>query len=146
MKLALLADAGINTILDLTRDDDRLSAYAEPWEALGEVRGRPLKRLHHPIQDLGVTTPEGYDAILADIDAELAAGRPVYVHCWGGVGRTGTVVGLVHVARGADADAALDAIRAARQGTRKAHRPAPEMACQVEAIRQAATRRPRGRR
>ena len=146
VKLALLADAGINTILDLTRDDDRLSAYAEPWEALGEVRGRPLKRLHHPIQDLGVTTPEGYDAILADIDAELAAGRPVYVHCWGGVGRTGTVVGLVHVARGADADAALDAIRAARQGTRKAHRPAPEMACQVEAIRQAATRRPRGRR
>ncbi|MSR27507.1 MAG: hypothetical protein EXS06_10930, partial [Planctomycetaceae bacterium] len=44
-------------------------------------------------------SPEGYDAILADIDAELAAGRPVYVHCWGGVGRTGTVVGLVHVAR-----------------------------------------------
>ncbi len=146
VKLALLADAGIDTIIDLTRDDDRLSAYAEPWEALGKVRGRPLKRLHHPIRDLGVTTPEGYDAILADIDAELAAGRPIYVHCWGGVGRTGTVVGLVHVARGADADTALDAIRMARQGTRKAHRPAPEMACQVEAIRHAATRGPRGRR
>ena len=59
------------------------------------MRGRPLKRLHHPIRDLGVTTPEGYDAI-----------------------------------------------RAARQGTRKAHRPAPEMDCQVEAIRQAAKRGP----
>jgi G3E family GTPase len=45
-----------------------------------------------------------------------------------------------------DYDAALDAIRTARQGTRKAHRPAPEMACQVEAIRQAAARGPQRRR
>jgi protein-tyrosine phosphatase len=31
--------------------------------------------------------------ILDEIDAQLAAGRPVYVHCWGGKGRTGTVIG-----------------------------------------------------
>lgn len=47
---------------------------------------------------------------------------------------------------GADADAALVAIHAARQGTRKAHRPASEMECQVEAIRQVATRGPQRRR
>jgi ADP-ribosylglycohydrolase len=140
LKLALLADAGIATIVDLTRDDDQLASYGSHWESLGESRGRTLKRLHHPIRDLDVTTPERYDAILADIDAELAADRPVYVHCWGGVGRTGTVVGLVHVKRGADASAALEAISAARQGTRKAHRPAPEMACQVAVIRDAARR------
>ena len=139
-KLALLADAGIATIVDLTRDDDHLAPYGAHWESLGESRGRKHKRLHHPIRDLDVTTPERYDAILADIDAELAADRPVYVHCWGGVGRTGTVVGLVHVKRGADAPTALEAISAARQGTRKAHRPAPEMACQVAVIRDAARR------
>lgn len=31
--------------------------------------------------------------ILNTIDAGRASGRRVYVHCWGGVGRTGTVVG-----------------------------------------------------
>ena len=141
LKLALLADAGIATIVDLTRDDDRLAPYAARWESLGESRGRTHKRLHHPIRDLDVTTPERYDAILSDIDAELAADRPVFVHCWGGVGRTSTVVGLVHVARGADAETALEAIKEARNGTRKAHRPAPEMDCQVAAIRDAARRR-----
>ena len=142
LKLSILADAGIETIVDLTRDDDGLAPYAEHWSALGANRGRPLARLHHPIRDLDVTTPEGYDAILADIGRELGSSRPVYVHCWGGVGRTGTVVGLVHVARGADADAAFAAIREARRGTRKAHREAPEMPCQVEVIRRAAQRRP----
>ena len=141
LKLALLADAGIATIVDLTRDDDRLAPYAAHWQSLGESRGRSHRHLHHPIRDLDVTTPEGYDAILSDIDAELAADRPVYVHCWGGVGRTGTVVGLVHVQRGSDADAALERIALARQGTRKAHRTAPEMDCQVAAIREAARRR-----
>lgn len=143
LKLALLADAGIDTIVDLTREDDRLEPYAEAWTKLGGTRGRRLVRLHRPIRDLDVTTPEGYDAILADIDAELAAGRGVYVHCWGGVGRTGTVIGCYYVSRGADPDGALAMIREARKGTRKAIRPAPEMACQVEAIRDAWKRRGR---
>lgn len=144
LKLALLADAGIDTIIDLTREDDHLQPYGDAWKKLGETRGRRLERIHHPIRDLGVTTPEGYDAILADIDAALAADRGVYVHCWGGVGRTGTVVGIHYLSRGADAEGALGKIRRARQGTRKAHRPAPEMPCQIEAIQHAAGRRLRG--
>jgi protein-tyrosine phosphatase len=87
-----------------------------------------------------VTTPEGYDAIVADMDRELGAGRSVYVHCWGGVGRTGTVVGCWHVSRGATADDALAAIGRTRIGTRKAKRTAPEMPCQEEAIREAERR------
>ena len=31
--------------------------------------------------------------ILAAVEASLQAGRPVYLHCWGGRGRTGVVVG-----------------------------------------------------
>jgi hypothetical protein len=59
-----------------------------------------FRRLSHPIRDMNVTTAERYDRIIADIERELAAGRRVYIHCWGGVGRTGTVVGIWHVHQG----------------------------------------------
>ena len=142
-KLAALADAGIDTIIDLTRDVERLAPYDQNWMELGRQRGRDLKRMHHPIVDCDVTTPEGYDTIVADIERELAAGRGVYVHCWGGVGRTGTVVGCWHVSRGATADEALEKIASARAGTRKAAREAPEMPSQVDMIREMADRRER---
>ncbi|MFM8434117.1 MAG: ADP-ribosylglycohydrolase family protein, partial [Planctomycetia bacterium] len=38
-KLTALADAGIETIIDLTRDADRLRSYGKSWEELGRWRG-----------------------------------------------------------------------------------------------------------
>ena len=140
-KLTALADAGIETIIDLTRDTEGLASYGRSWEELGRWRGRALKRIHHPIIDCSVTTPEGYDVINSDIARELAAGRPVYVHCWGGVGRTGTVVGCWHVSQGATASEALERIAAARAGTRKVDRQSPETDSQVDMIHEAARRR-----
>jgi protein-tyrosine phosphatase len=45
--------------------------------------------------------------ILDVIDSALDQGGVVYVHCWGGVGRTGTVVGCHLVRRGMTGDEAL---------------------------------------
>jgi protein-tyrosine phosphatase len=53
-------------------------------------------------------------AILDTIDAEMAAGRTVYVHCWGGIGRTGTVIGCWLVRHGTPAEEALNEIEARR--------------------------------
>jgi protein-tyrosine phosphatase len=56
-------------------------------------------------------------AVLDAIDGALAAGGTVYVHCWGGRGRTGVIVGCWLVRHGlaapADAVAALCRLRAA---------------------------------
>ena len=57
-------------------------------------------------------------------------GRKVYVHCWGGVGRTGTVVGCYLVRQGereADPTVGMPAPRAAR----RLPRPLPVDDCQA---------------
>jgi protein-tyrosine phosphatase len=50
----------------------------------------------------------------------------VYVHCFGGIGRTGTVVGCYLVRHGADAETALAEIARRRQGTPDGYRRSPE--------------------
>jgi protein tyrosine/serine phosphatase len=51
------------------------------------------------------------NTILNDIDRAIEAGRSVYLHCRGGVGRTGTVVGCFLMRHGlAGADNVLDTI------------------------------------
>jgi protein-tyrosine phosphatase len=64
--------------------------------------------------------------ILQTIDGYLAAGQPVYVHCYGGIGRTGTVVGCHLVQQGATGAAALAEIARRRQGTPDGYRQSPE--------------------
>ena len=136
-----LRQACIETIIDLTDEDDWLTPYQAYLPAVAAEHGVSLKRLSHPIPDRGVTTPEHYDRIMADIERALAGGRKVFVHCWGGVGRTGTVVGIWHGHRGHSHEAALERIAASRKGTMKGHRSSPETPVQVEAIRQAHARR-----
>ncbi len=50
-------------------------------------------------------------AALGAIDGHLAAGRTVYVHCWGGVGRTGTIIGCWLARRHEPGQAALDRLK-----------------------------------
>jgi protein-tyrosine phosphatase len=42
---------------------------------------------------MGKPTKNQMVAILDAIDASISNGHTVYVHCWGGHGRTGTVIG-----------------------------------------------------
>lgn len=140
-KLSLLAAADIRTIIDLTDPSDKLTPHAPVLSDVAAEHRVDLRRLSHPIKDVNVTTPQHYDQIIADIEHELAAGRKVFVHCWGGVGRTGTVVGVWLVHRGLTAEAALDRITTARQFTRKRDRRSPETDQQETAIHDAYVRR-----
>ena len=73
-------------------------------------------------------------SILRALDDARAAGAPVYVHCWGGIGRTGTVVGCWLKRQGSlDCDP-VEAIARLRKDTRKRYAASPEAASQLRFI------------
>jgi predicted protein tyrosine phosphatase len=77
--------AGADVFVDLTARGE-----LRPYDDLVA----PARHIRLPIVD--GTVPRSADAmveILDVIDAQLRDGRLVYVHCLGGIGRTGTVVG-----------------------------------------------------
>jgi hypothetical protein len=104
-KLQALLGAGLRVFVDLTRADDRLEPYAD---LLAELEPG-ARHLAFPVADMGVpASPGQMVAILDAVDAALAAGEGVYLHCWGGVGRTGTAVGCWLARHGHPGTAALE--------------------------------------
>lgn len=138
-KIDLLVDHGICTFVDLT-DDPHLEPYATALDEVAAARGLPVSRLACPIPDMGVIDAAGYDAIVAQI-RERARHGGVYVHCWGGIGRTGTVVGCLLADAGLSGDVAITRIAELRSHSRKAHIRAPQTPGQAEVIRTAAARK-----
>jgi protein-tyrosine phosphatase len=101
-----LVDADVTLFLDLTH-----SGELEPYAAQVVP---PARYVNRPILDFSVPTREDLVATLDEIDAELAAGGLVYVHCWAGCGRTGVVVATWLVRHGVEPDEALRRIAEAR--------------------------------
>jgi hypothetical protein len=99
LALNQLADAGIDCIVNLMHEDETSVAnrlygqYDEDLAQLNWTRETALITMRFPINDMDVPTFADMHEILDVIDAQLANRKTVYVHCWGGKGRTGTVVG-----------------------------------------------------
>ena len=85
-KLAALIGAGVSAFIDLTEDSEPLKPYAYLLHGPSHER--------FPIPDQRVPKTDALTKRALDaIDRHLDAGDTVYVHCWGGVGRTGTIIG-----------------------------------------------------
>jgi ADP-ribosylglycohydrolase len=132
-KLHLLLDAGVRTFLDLTTPEDRLDPYAPRLADAAAVRGLDVHRVELPIPDLGIVDDHRYDEAVRTIHEHRRHGG-VYVHCWGGVGRTGTVVGCLLADAGHDPTSIERRLAELRLGTRKADRPCPETPAQRAVI------------
>jgi len=108
--------------------------YADPWPVLEEagvaalltlteqpLRGTPSPErfhcLHVPLVDFGTPSPADLERCVAWIDEQVEAGRGVVVHCFAGIGRTGTVIASWLVAQGMAADEAIRELRSKRPGS-----------------------------
>lgn len=135
-KLAKFLDAGIRTFINLTEQHE-LSSYEHTLQSLAAERGIETTHIRQSIRDYGTPRERSQMiSILATIRDEITAGRPVYVHCWGGIGRTGTVIGCWLVEQGLTGDEALQRIAELRLGTPDGRHRSPESDDQCRYVRE----------
>ena len=145
-KLRRLLAVGVDHVVNLTEPHEAnykgvsLVDYVPELTALATEQGREIVCRRFPIRDLDVPSVTTMKAILDDIDGAVAAGRKVYLHCWGGRGRTGTVVGCYLARHGLTVgDEALAMVRYLRRTDGKAHTESPGNRC-TESVRPAMAR------
>ncbi len=97
-KIASLWNAGMRTFINLVEEHEKNQAgqpfvrYDDMLRELATRRGDRIAHLRFPIPDQKITSVDRMRSILDAIDLSLGNKIPVYVHCFGGMGRTGTVI------------------------------------------------------
>lgn len=135
-QLTAFLQAGFTDFIDLT-DLDELAPYEWMLTELARTLKLDTRYTRISIPDRGVPSHETMNRILDTIDDALSKGRKVYLHCWGGVGRSGTVVGCYLVRHGMTGEQALRHIADWWMEVPKHiyHQTTPETEEQVEFIR-----------
>ena len=94
-----------------------------------------MKFDYEPITDLSVPTFDDLVRVVNDVASRLQAGEKMYVHCWGGRGRAGTVASCVLAkVYGISAEEALTRVQRAFDTRMDGGRKSPETAGQVELV------------
>lgn len=127
-KATALAAAGVSVFVDLTEVGE-LQAYAHKIGA--------AKHLRFPIRDHSVPKSDQQIRNALDaIDNHLDRSEIVYVHCWGGIGRTGLIVGCWLARHGLAGDQALTRLDELWQSCPKSrYMESPETNAQKAAVR-----------
>jgi protein-tyrosine phosphatase len=125
-RLHRFADAGITIFVDLTEPLE-----LEPYAHLLRDDTRHERR---PIPDLGTVSTDAYRETLDLVDGALTGGHAVYLHCLGGIGRTGTVVALWLVRHGLDGGDPISRLAELRRNVPAAWMPSPQTRAQRRVV------------
>jgi hypothetical protein len=135
-RLDAFIEAGFDTFIDLTQSGETF-----PYRGilLEQAQAYQVNVTHHrfAIGDFGLPTAEQMNELLDLIEESLRVGHKLYLHCWGGIGRTGTTVGCYLVRQGKTPEEALEQLSAWWRGVPKSqvHPHSPETQEQVNFIR-----------
>jgi len=114
-EMAHLRSADFDVVVSLQPAEEQ--AYIGLTGEAEAVRRAGMTFRHFPITDMGVPDDESASEIVAEIVADLRAGRHVVVHCHAGIGRSSTLAAaaLIRLGRGAaDACTTISAARGMR--------------------------------
>lgn len=130
-RLTALLEHGIRRVINLIEPQEEalygFIPYEEQLDDIASSRGIAVTVEHLPVKDLDVPPRPNMRRILDRIDGCLRDAVPVYVHCVGGRGRTGTVVGCFIVRHGFGfGDEALRLVQELRKNTENRFYPSPE--------------------
>ena len=95
--VATLLDAGVSTIACLLADHEM------PAELVAAYETSAVEMVRYPIADFGQPA-DTLSTFVDDLLARLRAGQTIYLHCFAGLGRTGTVLACLLKAAGAADD------------------------------------------
>jgi hypothetical protein len=140
-KLKGLLDHGIRSIINLMEPDEvnwdgrSFVPYEEYIGTIARSMGETVVCTRMAVRDGWVPPRIGMVDILDTVDQRIEEGKPVFVHCLGGRGRTGTVVGCYLVRHGlAQGLNALDRILELRKYTVDHDEPSPESGRQMDMV------------
>ena len=125
-KLRWLMDHKINFIVDLTEIGEADTYYPQYIAETESVSNSRITYQRFPIQDWSAPPPDKIIEILDTLDRALAGGNNIYLHCYGGMGRTGMIVGCYLIRHGMPGNLALDKIREFRKGIPGEQKRSPE--------------------
>jgi len=120
VKINALLRAGIKSFIDLTEENEGLLPYSD---LIGEASHQRF-----PIRDISIPSSPGFTkSVLDAIDSNIRKDKMTYVHCWGGVGRTGLIIGCWLARHKEGGKSALIRLRELwRQCPKSYHRRTPE--------------------
>ena len=135
-RLQALLNLGVDYFIDLTEANEyNLPAYDILALDLARQYGRNAVYQRLPIHDVSIPSKNCMLEILDTIDDALASGHTVYLHCYAGIGRTGTTVGCYLVRHGMPVEYALAKLADWLHTTTKADQPIPETPEQADFVR-----------
>ena len=134
-RLSALLGAGIRTFLDLTEEHE-MNSYQRALRGMAEDRHIEITYVRIPIPDQSVPSVWTQRRILDVIDRSVADENPVFVHCFAGLGRTGTVAGCYLKRHGLATDEdVLHKIAELRRLTPAGREPSPQTLEQIRMVR-----------
>jgi hypothetical protein len=141
IRMRALLDHGMRHFLDLMEPGEfnwngkPFVPYAPRLKAMADERGVETTFDRLAIRDGWVPSRAFMSHILDRIDLFSEEDKPVYIHCWGGRGRTGTVVGCYLARHGlALGYDVLDLIAELRKNTEDHDEISPESFAQIDFV------------